>query len=74
MKVIKGNKDFGLWLREGKFYLVSNWHADNVIKKGYATEIMEITQSDLAMMLNDFSVNGMPKELVKYFQKKKGVD
>lgn len=68
MKIILGLQNFGIWLKKDRYHLTNNALAMHVIKKGYAKEIMEITQDDFAFMFADFKLNGMPVELVKYFQ------
>lgn len=73
MKVVYGLKDFGIWLKQGRYSLANNSLADMVIRKRYAKEIVEISQDDFATMIADFKLNGIPESLVKYFRNKKGL-
>lgn len=70
MLLIYGLKDFGFWLKRGKYHISNNIYGMHVVKKGYAELICEISNDDIAMMIADWKVNGVPLPIAKYFKKK----
>jgi len=68
--LLKGIKDFGFWLRAGKYHITNNQTAKYVLKKGYAIKVCEFSSDDLAAMIADWKINGVPHGLVKYIQER----
>lgn len=73
MKLIYCTKDFGSWCRTGKYHLLSDSHFKNLKSKAIFQFICDINNDDLAIMIADFRINGVPEPIAKYFIDKKEV-
>ena len=69
MKVLLFNQDFGLWGKKGKYSLANNSLAENVVKKGVAKEVLNVTQDEIGMLILNWKLNTIPECVVEELTK-----